>query len=399
MPDPDTAFDQANEPFPWDPTSIEMSRSAPTFDGVDMSQNNIFYEPIKASSVPASRGWPPSHHRQLITHDDGRVNIDSHIFNRSKRMDGEVSQAFSEDVARSPRFVRHTGMPTATIASSTDPTEYDFPANTGVFDEFSNTAHIQAGVSLDLMEEDFDGLLETVHSDPQMVLEDNAISTRENTFRQDQSLNATAFMGEHLATPNYLAPKTTYHPISHGQSQLHGTKGNVLTPRNSSLSDDVNQSSRNVTMFLPTNARQESCFPLPSQEKPKFQMLSGLPRAPLPKRADSTSQYLSHRLAPVHLGIDKHRRRQSTASSTKPDTSRLSAISEGKEAVLRADEAVFEEEGCSSQPLQRTTSERTRPKRTKPLPDDKKRAAAQRRKEGNTCLPCKAHRIQVSWTL
>ena len=378
-----------------------MSSSAPTLDGLDMSRNYTFCDPMKASSMPISSFWSPLHHQRSFTHNDRCLNKNYHTRRSSDRVQGELSPTLNEDLTKSRHLVQQFTMPTTTIHSSTDPTEYNLSKNAKMFDEISDSADTQSGASLGLTEAGVDGSFESVQLDSQMTFNDNAFDSGENALHQYQPMNATAFLGEHLASPFNTGHGSSYSLNPLVRTQLPKKDSNFPVFHNVPCSNEINQSNQATAASHPISTRYENpqarWFTSPHQEEPTPQMTAGLTKVPVNKRVDSTSYYLSHRLAPVQLGFGKHRRRRSTVSSTNPDANRLSAISEGREAVLPVEEGVFEEEeGSSSQPLQRTTSERTRPKRTKPLPDDKRRRAAHRRKEGNTCLPCKAHRIPVS---
>ena len=395
MPDPKTAFDRANEPSPWDPSQayFPFPPPAPQDKHFDWQYNSR--EPLKASSMPIPYNSSSWCYRDPITHSDGGMHLSQNAFKTFTEVDGELSQAHSADVAKSSQnYLPFMILPTTSNASSTDPTEYEMPTSLRAFDEASDSADARAGVPLDLMEGMIDTTLKTAHLHPCANVEDGNRGLGEDECYGLQHIDALAFSGEHLSEPDISALHYPYNSIHESMS---GISNNFLGAQNSSSGFDSNRYEPGVAGSYPTTARHsrpQAVFPIhPSQDLPDHLNLSKHADNLSRRRADSSPQMPLRRAPPVHFGVNRHRRRRSTTSLAKADSNRLAAISEVKEAALLAEEAVHEEEGSNTQPHQRTVSKGARPRRTKPLPDHTREAAAHRRKKRDTCMPCKHHRI------
>ena len=399
LPHPNFAYNAANDPSPWDPTQRRSSYSLEFVDDPSPSQLYV-NEPTHSSSLPIPqtrtskpRAKPPHYSFHDYTHPQ--------LSPASQALGRGMSQTYSEDFGRSslsslPEALR----PSNPIPSSSDPTEFGKPISTRQLDECSDSADIQAGVPLDFMEGLENAFSEECPSIQRSDLQGIVPRLPEHIDGDLLAFNSDDPFEGHFSVPS---DSTASMPWS--------TYGNSFQRSN----DRVMQSNRYEPEVAGSFPITQHHFPPRYSDPDTTRVRKSVTGSSSYKnngfqptrQATSNSQvprkYLKP-VAPINTTKLQKMRRRSTASSSKPDPSKLVAIDERMETSVAlgqespADETIGSQT-IGSQPLQRTASGQSRqPKRTGrtgPLDATKRREIAEKRKSGNTCMQCRYRKITV----
>ncbi|KAL9129945.1 MAG: hypothetical protein Q9217_001747 [Psora testacea] len=405
LPPPTAAYDSTDE-TPWVSRHV-VANSVPA-QGQVVQEEWDYSQPQGSSGVPVPVAHAQNH---PVKPASIRQCQQQPPYFGLTRLTTTPSQAYSSDVGRSPKLLPHNLEVPASSSqtSSTAPSESDLPDPNIQLDQAGENTGAGAGIDMSLMEGFSDiaaqefALCEPVY--------DPTVPSVEDGNEQLPPQNATAYTREYFSMPT----NTTFPvPVSRGmfsEQWAFDFTEDAISPRITPprpRNGTANFAKQYIAGYSALSDRYEPNVPnsFPTTQHhyhpnapPGGQMQTDHPSTRPVKQscrraADSSPQQAQSRTLIANASVDKRRRRRSTASNSRPNHNPLSPIFEGRVAIANLKECA-DPDTTGSQPLSRTTSEKARARRSGPLPENARTAAADKRANENTCFNCRSQKIKV----